>query len=55
LAFGAYVAGVLGLAAGVAALWAVMTVRTAAAGRAPQVGFPVRSSLYLATRLVAGD
>jgi ABC-2 type transport system permease protein len=45
---------VVGLGAGIAALWAGTTVLTVAAGSAPKVGFPVRSSLYLSTCLVAG-
>jgi ABC-2 type transport system permease protein len=44
----------LGLAGGVAALWAVTAVLTIAAGASPKVRFSGPGSLYLATCLVAG-
>jgi ABC-2 type transport system permease protein len=45
--------GVVGMATGVAALWAVTAALTLAAGAAPKVHFPVAGSLYLATCLVS--
>jgi ABC-2 type transport system permease protein len=46
--------GVLGLVAGVAALWVVAAALTVAIGSSAKVRFPVTGSLYLATCLVAG-
>ncbi|MDP9075387.1 MAG: hypothetical protein M3N98_14735, partial [Actinomycetota bacterium] len=43
-----------GLASGLAAVWAVTTVLTLAAGSSAKVRFPVSGSLYFATCLIAG-